>query len=122
MDIPLHITQTDKLNGKITDVRVESVDNYPAMTANISHTDVRWFMKNTTAHFFTKIVGSPKRIPVLEFGDDGIRSLANDTEDDNLLNLDDIEIEPELNPLDFKELQQWVEQMENTLIQPSTFE
>ena len=77
-------------------------------------------MDNETAHFFTKVPGTLEPVPVTKYGDDSIRSLQNESDEDNLLNLPDIEIEPGIVPLNFHELQDWVKQMGEPLNIPPT--
>ena len=121
MSIPLHITQTNKPNGKVAEVRVEFFVGYVPSTAIITSKEARWFIDNETAYFFTKIAGTSEPVPVTKYGDDSIRSLKNNDDDDNLLNLPDIGIEPGIRPFYFRELQDWVKQMGESLDLLPTF-
>jgi len=95
-----------------------AVPDYDPMTARIVPENVRWFMRNKTAHFFTKIAGVPERIPVVEYGDKHIKSQPNKSDKDNLLNLPDIHVESGTATLDFEGLQHWVERMAGAVVAP----
>jgi len=116
MSIRLRIIQVAPKGGPIERIKAEPPKDYDdQMITELTTEEVIKFIDNKNLHlwtnvsFYTEVEGTSEVTDVTKYGDKRIRSLKNDTEEDNLLNLPPITLDAWEFPLDFEGLKNWIQ-------------